>query len=183
MVQDLAIPVEGKALQDAEQQVANERDLLERSREELRGVQLEAIEGGYRGFVAPLEQNTSILVKAGTIVQIRDPSSPTGFRDASRQGDIFATFVNGVLVTNVPEVIAWCESHDALCRDVNDPQTDVWYEMKLAQIPLSTRDPSMAPSINIDRALRGDFQQFNQGGEAGAVQSARAFTKQANEPA
>ncbi len=138
---------------------------------------------GYRGFVAPVQQNTRILAnpdpKDNPVIQLPDQNSPTGKRDTMRKNDVFIEFIGGSFVTNDPRAIKWCEDHPAICRDVADPMTSTWYMMKLGQTALASRPASLPPEVDIDAALGGDLTKL--GGEAAAVAQTRAFTEQANE--
>ncbi len=138
---------------------------------------------GYRGFVAPVQQNTRILAnpdpKDNPVVRLPDQNSPTGKRDTQREHDVWIEFIGGSFVTNDPVAIKWCEDHPAICRDVADPMTSTWYMMRLAQTPLASRPASLPPETDVDAALGGDLTKL--GGEAKAVAQTRAFTEQANE--
>jgi len=163
-----------------------------------KGVKLDPIPG-LRVFISPQHPNTSFLVKGGTVVSFRDPNSPTGKRDVSRDGDIWAEFHNGVLATDDPEVIAWCEAHgpyaDAhvayhkekgtdprrcqvrvgLCCDASNPMAEAWAEFKAAQVPLANREATMPPGIDVDKILTGGQLSGHTGGAGEAlVRSAKA---------
>lgn len=117
----------------------------------------------YRAFVSPTKPNTRILVRKGDVVRRPDQNSPSGFRDVSREdpehpekSDLWANFVQGVLVTDNPEIIAWCEAHPETCRDANLESTEFWYSVKRAQLTLANQDPSLPAGIDVDAALRGE---------------------------
>lgn len=172
----LATEEEREEEQRAQKELQDAQDALSKARKAGK-TDLPPIQG-YRGFAAPIEQNSRILVKPGKLVQIRDASSPTGMRDASRQGDKFAHFTNGVLVTDDPDIIKWCEEHPKTCRDVEDPMTSTWYMMRSAQIATKNREATLPSEVNVDAALAGDLSQL--GGETKAVAAARIQTQQAN---
>ncbi len=117
--------------------------------------------GNYRAFVAPVEKFTKFLVKAGKSKSIRDPNSPTGQRDVSREGDIFVEFQDGIAVFNADDPtdmvkIAWCVDNPKVCRDIDDPYTEAWAYMKELQQETSTAGKRLPESINLDGILRGD---------------------------
>ena len=183
-------PVEGRAAEEARTQAAQEQELAQQAAEVL--TKIEVTEGKeavsrFRAFVNPVSPNTRYLVRAGEVVHLRDQNSATGFRDVSRENptdpaksDKWAVFTNGVLVTDDADVIAWCEAHPEKCRDANREGTEFWYNVKKAQIPLATRDPSLDQGIDVDAALRGEGIAPSKG-EGGAVAAAREFAQVANE--
>jgi len=183
--------VEGKAAEAAKANLAEEEDLIQTAQETLRKVKVKApskaLQSQYRAFVNPVSPNTRYLVRGGEVIHLRDQNSATGFRDVSREtpgspekSDKWAVFTNGVLVTNDTEVIAWCEENDDICRDANAPGTEFWFNVKQAQIPLATREPSLDQGIDVDAALRGEGIAPTKG-RGGAVSSARQFAETANE--
>jgi len=157
---------------------------------------------GVRVFICPQQPNSLFLVKAGTVISFRDPNSPTGKRDASREGDIWAEFIEGVLASDDPEVIAWCEAHSVdealhqvyhrergqkscpiktgLCCDAAHPMAEIWADMKSAQIPLANREPTMPPGTEVDKLLTGGVPSHQAGGTGDKlVTAARARAKAA----
>jgi len=157
---------------------------------------------GLRVFISPQHPNTSFLIKAGTVISFRDPNSPTGKRDTAREGDIWAEFHSGVLATDDPEVIAWCEAHGpyadlhvayhkekgtdlrqcqaqvGLCCDASNPMAEAWAEFKSAQIPLANREATMPPGIDVDKILTGGTLTEHTGGEGERlVRAAKATGK------
>ena len=186
---DTAAPVDDKAKQDAEAAVTEAHEKVSEAYKQLEDAQKAKRANtprmqGFRAFVAPVEQNTRFLVKPGQVSQIRDPNSPTGQRDAMRVGDKFAQFTGGTLVTDDPDIIAWCEAHEEICRDAELSSTVIWYNLKLGQTPLATQDPSLPSSIDIDGLMRGEYQRFDKGGkEVDVVGSARDFARIQNEQA
>lgn len=162
-------------------------------------------EGGLRVFIAPQEPNSAFLVRVGKLISFRDPNSPTGKRDVSREGDVKASFHGGILATRDPIVIAWCEAHGpdedlhkayhkergenvracraghGLCADASDPQAEVWAEFKAAQIPTAGRDATMPPGVDIDGVLRGRQIKGRTGGEGSRLMDAARATQKADE--
>ena len=132
-----------------------------------------------RTFISPTQPNTQFLVKIGTLVQFRDPNSPSGTKDVRRDGDIWAEFHSGVCTSRVPEVIEWCEAHSGskedfmayhqrhgsdprndpvgygMCRDIRTPGVEGWAELKAQQIPLAHRDASISPNMDVDAMFAG----------------------------
>ena len=138
-----------------------------------------------RAFVCPQGPNEEILIKVGTVQRIRDPNSPTGYRDHSRDGDIKLKFRGGVWQTGQakddydPERIEWLEAHPKIARDVEDPTTPVWYELKTGQMETSRREAAFSKTADIDAALAGDVTQLaSEGGIV--VQQARQQVEAAN---
>jgi hypothetical protein len=109
---------------------------------------------GVRSFVAPAHPNGKFMVKPGKLIQAPSPDGP---RDIRREGDIWAKFSGGVLITDEPEVIAWCEKHPDICRDAFDPQTEVWVALREAQRETATRGASLPPSLDVAKLLQGDM--------------------------
>jgi len=157
---------------------------------------------GVRVFICPQQPNSLFLVKAGTVISFRDPNSPTGKRDASREGDIWAEFIEGVLSSDDPEVIAWCEAHSVdealhqvyhrergqkscpiktgLCCDAAHPMAEIWADMKSAQMPLANREATMPPGTEVDKLLTGGVPAHQAGGPGDKlVTAARARAKAA----
>jgi len=116
----------------------------------------EEVRQGKVVFVAPVEKNTRFLVKAGKMVRFRDPNSPSGYRDAAREGDIWAQFSNGVLVTDVPEVIAWCLENKEICRPADDPRTAAWAQLKEKQVPTAESPPQIDPGFDVEGTIFGE---------------------------
>jgi hypothetical protein len=185
--------VEGKAAEAAKAELAQEQDLLEKAQNSLQKAKVKspskALQSRFHAFVNPTEPTTRYLVRKGEVVRLRDQNSATGFRDTSREtpgepekSDKWAVFRGGILVTDDPEIIAWCQEHDTICRDANAPGTEFWFNVKRAQIPLANQDPSLDQGIDVDAALRGEGIAPTKG-QGGAVSSARQFAEVANERA
>jgi hypothetical protein len=192
-----------EALAQASATIAAQEKAAEGIKEAARSGRRPPPETTLRVFLCPKEPNTTFLVKAGAMVSFRDPNSPTGKRDAQRDGDIFARFVNGVLATDDPVVIEWCEGHgpDAeahkeyhrkvgtnaractvghgLCCDAQNPQAEVWAEFKSAQVPTATREATMPTGIDVDAILTGGQLKGHTGGEGTRLVQAAEATRKA----
>ena len=138
---------------------------------------------GFRGFVAPKEQNTKFLANPdpddNPVVRLPDQNSPTGKRDVGRENDVWVRFVHGSFVTDDPKAIDWCIRHPKICRDVSDPLTSTWFMMRFAQEAIASRPATLPAETDVDAALAGDVSKL--GGEAPTIAATRAFTEQANE--
>lgn len=131
-----------------------------------------------RGFVSPQHPNSEFLIKVGVVQKVRDPNSPTGYRDHAREGDIKIKFQGGAW-KSVGESgseqdraddqvrIAWCEAHPEIARDVLDPTTPVWFSIKEGQMETSRKPSSFSRTIDVDAALAGDVSKL--GGVGGDV--------------
>ncbi len=107
----------------------------------------------YKTFVSSEEfHNTRFLAKAG--VAVKAPilaGSTSGIVPlVTRDGDLFAEFHSGVLVTKVPEVIVWCEEHPSVCRDATDPRTPGWATLKAMQTSKANREAALGREIDVD---------------------------------
>lgn len=114
-----------------------------------------------RAFVAPIERQTRFLVKPGKVRQVKDNNSVMGERDVARDGDIFVEFNDGICVLDAsnPEDairIAWCEAHDAICRDVSDPFTEAWALIKELTTPSARNESRLPAGMDVEAVLRGD---------------------------
>ncbi len=113
---------------------------------------------GFRAFVSTAAHaNTRILVNPdGAKVVNASPvaGAPLGLiPSVRRDGDIWADFTEGVLVTKDPQVIAWCEANAKICRDASDPRTKMWVQMKNMQTQTPSRDVTLDPTIDVDAEL------------------------------
>lgn len=106
-------------------------------------------------FVAPAHLNEKVLVKAGVVKMRSNPGSPMDMA-VQRDGDIWARFQDGILVTEDPLIIAWCVAHPEFCRDAADPQTKAWAILVEAQTETSSRDSRLPKNMDIGRLLAGD---------------------------
>lgn len=98
---------------------------------------------GYRSFVAAREYaNAVFLVKEGKLIEAPLAMGMTpGVKPlVRREGDKMAAFRGGILVTDDPDLIAWCLAHPKVCRPSEDPMTKGWATMKDMQTPLANRD-------------------------------------------
>lgn len=122
-----------------------------------------------RAFACPQAPNSERLIVPGKVEQIRDPNSPTGYRDHRRAGDVKIKFKGGLWYSADPQAadeqtliddkvrIDWCEKHPDITRDVEEPMTPVWFEIKRGQISTSRSEPSFSKGIDVDAALSGDM--------------------------
>lgn len=133
------------------------------------------VKSGKRVFVSPSKQNSTIMVRPGTVQivyagtnrPVVQGAPATNGTEAKRLGDIKAKFVGGILVVDpsVPDgqtILDWAESHPEICRDAMDPQSDIWVAMKQSQLNLAAREPSLPGNINVDKVLAGDYSGFNE---------------------
>ena len=140
----------------------------------------EAIQGGKRAFVSGTVKTFRQLVQGGkpttvyqgTEMPFLGGQAPAGV-ETRRLGDIFARFTGGILVVDPATeegaiITAWCEAHPEVCRDATDPQTDVWVALKESQQNTSLKEPSLAPDMDIDKVMAGDYSGFGNTGSVGA---------------
>jgi hypothetical protein len=129
----------------------------------------------FRTFVAAAQyRNHKFLIKRGQVVQFRDPNSPTGSRDARREGDKFARFAGGVLVTDDADIITWCEQNRKVCRDATDPRAAAWAQLKEGQIDLAARERVIDGSLDVDQMLYPDGGESGVDGLGAAILSSSA---------
>ena len=115
-----------------------------------------------RIFVAPAHRNEKVLVKPGKVITRVNPGSPMD-TDVRRDGDVWARFQEGILVTEDPDVVAWCEARPDFCRDARNPQTRAWAVMVEAQMETSTQESRIPKSVDIGRLLEGDISALAPG--------------------
>lgn len=108
-----------------------------------------------RIFVAPAHKNERVLVQPGKVVSRPNPSAAMD-ADIRRDGDIWAHFRDGILVTDDPTVISWCEGHSDFCRDALHPRTKAWATLIEAQMVTSTQEARLPKNMDIGRLLEGD---------------------------
>ncbi len=121
--------------------------------------------------------NSRWLVKQGDIVKTAIPAGvTTGIVPlVTRIGDIWAKFTNGILVTDVAEVIEWCSRHTDICRRSDDPMTKGWATLKNLQTRKANREQLVdASEMNADEAFPADMvehiaAQAAKSGSAGAA--------------
>ena len=127
---------------------------------------------GFRAFVAPAKYgNTKILVnpesanfigvkgsvQSRVVTAAPQAGSPLGLVPAvARTDDNWAKFTQGVLVTDDPDVIAWCESHPSMCRDADDPRTRAWVTLKDMQSQTPSRDATLDSDFDVDAEIFPD---------------------------
>ena len=106
---------------------------------------------GFVSFVAAKKfANQRILVTAGKVESFPNVNSPTGKSDRRRDGDVWADFHEGVLVTDNPAVIAFLDESPEKYRRANDPRAASWAQLKEGQTKLAYRDPSIPVDFNVD---------------------------------
>lgn len=141
-----------------------------------------------RAFACPQKPDSEWLIVPGKVQQIRDPNSPFGQRDYAREGDVKIRFQGGLWYSADPKNadeqtliddkvrIAWCEQHPEEARDVEEPMTPVWFEIKRGQMATSRSEPSFSRGIDVDAVLAGDTEKL--GGVGGdTVLGARSLVR------
>jgi hypothetical protein len=121
-------------------------------------------------FVAPVERNTRILVNPTErkIRVINDPQSPTGQRQMESSGDVWLEFQEGICMVDTTtedgaKQFAWASAHPEICRDIDQPMTAAWVQMKEAQTPTARREASLPTGLDVDRLLGGDSSAMRSG--------------------
>jgi hypothetical protein len=121
-----------------------------------------------RTFVSPAYKNQEFLIVAGKVISAPPNAFSGGMPiDLRRDGDVWAKFVSGVLQTDNPVIIAWCEANDGsvledgevepdICRDVNDPQTRAWVALVEQTLNTGSKDATMPPGTDVGKILRGE---------------------------
>ena len=86
--------------------------------------------------------NSRWLIKPGKPVAapIGSGTTPGMIPLVKREGDVFAKFVNGVLVTKDPDILKWCSEHTTVCRRSDDPMTKGWATLKSLQAKRANRE-------------------------------------------
>ena len=114
-------------------------------------------EDGLVAFVAAEEYaNNKWLIEAGKVIKAPVQAGGTiGIVPAvTREGDVWARFVNGILVTDDPKVIAWCNARPTICRPETDPSTKAWATLKSMQTRRANRERILDPSeMNADETF------------------------------
>lgn len=138
-------------------------------------VVIEPMPEGTVVFVAPVERNTTYLINPTerVIKSINDPNSPTGQRDMRSENtlaihDVWVQFKDGVCVidTTTPDgkkQAAWAKEHASICRDISEPMTAAWVQMKEAQTPSARKEASLPTGLDVDSLLRGDRSALRSG--------------------
>ena len=156
-----------------------------------------------RLFLSAQHPNTKFLVTVGTVEWFKAQDSPTGRRDTGREGDVWAQFSGGMLATDDPVVIEWCEAHGpnedlhreyhrardestrgcraghGVCCDAKDPNAAAWVAMKDAQVPNASREATMSPGMDVDALLQGKVAGGPIGGEGQRMVDAARNTEEA----
>lgn len=127
------------------------------------------VKGRFVAFLAPVEKNSQFLIQAGKVVSFPDKDSPFGQKLVHRDGDIFVAFHDGIAVFDLTDEedvkrALWCEQNPNVCRNVSDPMTEAWAELKAGQQPLAGRDAVIPQSLDVDRALLGDPSGYSRVG-------------------
>lgn len=120
----------------------------------LAGSEVEAPPEGFVAYVASEEFATSrFLVKAGE-PKYRPQEGMTSPGLRLREGDVWAVFTAGILVSDDPLVIAWCEAHPTRCRRSDDPMTKSWATLKGLSADRANRERLLATDeIDADAAF------------------------------
>ena len=114
---------------------------------------------GLVAYVAAEEYaNQTWLVKAGEPQYLKQEGATSpGMR--TREGDIKAKFTNSVLVTDIPEIIEWCEAHPSICRRETDPMTKGWVTLKSLQARRANRERLIDPTeMDADKSFPRDSE-------------------------
>ena len=118
---------------------------------------------GLISYVSSAEHaNSRWLVKPGEVVKTAIPAGvTTGIIPlVKREGDIWVKFVNGIMVTDNPEVIDWCSKNTDKCRRSDDPMTPSWATLKGLQARKANREQLIDPSeMNADEAFPADLTE------------------------
>ena len=100
--------------------------------------------------------NRDFLVVAGkpVAIPITAGSTPGVIPLIKREGDVWAKFSSGVLVTDDPRVIKWCDEHPTICRRSDDPMTKGWSTLKELQTRRANREQLLDPtSMDADESF------------------------------
>jgi len=140
----------------------------------------EAVSFGKLAYISPVHKNTKFLIRSGKstlCVQGSDVPAMAGMNqptEVRRIGDVFIQFSQGICILdpdNDPDDLVrldWAIQHEDICRNAMDPMVDTWLSMKEGQLNLSTREPSLDPSLDVDAVMRGDFSGFSTTGSLAA---------------
>ncbi len=109
-------------------------------------------------WLCPEDPNTRFHISHTGVHTINDPSSPLGRREHNREGDKFVAFKSGRSpFIDDPEINEWLATRPDQFHNVDDPDTPIWYNLKLAQIVTATSEPSLPPEVDIDAFMAGDI--------------------------
>jgi len=118
---------------------------------------------GMVAYVAAAQHaNSRWLVHPGEVVKAAIAAGvTTGIIPlVKRDGDIWAKFVNGVMVTDDPAIIKWCGENTDKCRRSDDPMTKGWATLKNLQARKANREQLVDPSeMNADEAFPADLTE------------------------
>jgi hypothetical protein len=131
-----------------------------------------------RRFACAKQPNGKYLVRAGQVMRVVDPNSPTGLKEFARDGDKWAKFIEGLgEETRDLEVIKFCEDHQDI-YDVADPTTGLKFDLEKLQTPTSTQEAIVIPGSDIAKVLSGE----SDGGLVGdsPIAAARRQVQEAN---
>ncbi len=101
------------------------------------------VDEGLVAYVAAEEHaNSRWLVVPGKAIAapITAGGTPGMIPLVRREGDVWAKFINGVMVTDNADVIEWCKNHTKICRRSDDPMTKSWATLKSLQARRANRE-------------------------------------------
>lgn len=152
---DSGAPVAGEVAPQAKQEARGDLQGRQAASEQLGEEKIDVtVEEGQVAYVAAAEHsNSAHLVEAGTLVKTAlAPGNTSGIVPlVTREGDVWAKFINGVLVTDDSKVIAWCDEHTKICRRTTDPATKGWATLKDLSARKANREQLIDPSeMNAD---------------------------------
>lgn len=135
--------------------------------------------------------NARWLVVPGKLVSFPDPKSPSGKRDASRDGDVWCVFKGGVMVTDDKRIIDWCLARPTMFRDASDPRAPAWAQLKEGQAKTASSEPTIPPEFPVDATVYPEQEKDGPSGSLAGllthtdsdsiVQGARDMAASANE--
>lgn len=162
----------------AREAAAAGKSLMQRARESGTMEELRH-EADLRQFVSPHQPNSKYLAIVGKARAVPLSVNSNGIEILiDRQGDKWAEFASGVLTTDDPDVIEWCEAHtgDPKAHDAyhrahgmrnprdcgapvglcmpEGPNVGVWAKLKELTISTANHDVQIPPEIDIDALVR-----------------------------
>ena len=155
---DSGVPREGEVSAETQQAVAKEnKGSVDAAASFDKEESVAVVDEGLVAYVAAAEYaNSRWLVVPGKAIAapITAGGTPGMIPLVRREGDIWAKFVNGVMVTEDLAVIAWCDERTDICRRTSDPMTKSWATLKSLQARLANRDRLLDTSeLNADEAF------------------------------
>lgn len=155
---DSGAPAEGTVSPEARKEALGDMPGARSASQQFGGEEIEApADSNLVAYVAAAEHaNLEKLVKAGNpIAAPMSASGPTGVIPLmKREGDVWAKFVNGILVTDDPVVIKWCDENPSICRRESDPMTKGWATLNELSVQKANRDQLVDPSdMNADETF------------------------------